>query len=166
MRSAAGFTLVEVVIALAISVILVTAIQAAVAGTTRHAQTDEIAGRILEHRLRTLEIMQSDLRGRMRARVETSLVDDGSSTLALSTTADTVGAPSCRRGIGEVRYIAGPGGLRRVEVSSTGTSELSISSDPASFEFLSGGAWHSRGTGAFEALRVNFGKPEESLVLR
>jgi prepilin-type N-terminal cleavage/methylation domain-containing protein len=156
----AGFTLVEVMVALAVSALLVLGVSAATQSTVKTAESQKAAARVDEERTRALELLRQEWRGRLKILKPLAPPPEGTQVLALSTTADSVasGARTTR----QVIWIASEKGLARKE----GEIESVLVQGPIALEFWDGVAWRADPVGPSSALRVLFQKPEETVVLR
>lgn len=170
MRRRAGFTLIEMVIAVALATMLVSGVYEVLVSTSRTADRQGMDAKGEELRMRATELMRRDLRGRMKLTVDATLLEtvaEGASSFTCSTTADSLGAGRIpgRGGI-EVRYAASPLGLTRQESPKSGRKELVLLQEPVRFEYWSGNLWKATGGGEVSAVRVVFLGPTEAVVIR
>jgi prepilin-type N-terminal cleavage/methylation domain-containing protein len=156
-----GFTLVEVMVAVAIAALLIVGVSASTQASIRTAERQKAGSRADEVRSRTVELFREDWRGRIRI-VRPSAPDPaGIRTLALSTTADSLLSQSSRS-VRVVTYSASEKGLSRVE----GESETPLCPGPVKLDFWNGVAWKDRPDGGILAVRLGFQDPEEFVVFR
>lgn len=163
MSGRAGFTLIEMVIAVAIAALLVSSVYAALVATSRSAEAEAERARGIALRARALSVLKNDLRGRIALKVESS--GDGA-RLVLSTTADGLLPHETKRGIVTVTYLTKEKGLHRSEISALGPVEMLLLAEPVKFEFLEKFAWTSKPLGELEAVRVKVGDPAEEILVR
>jgi prepilin-type N-terminal cleavage/methylation domain-containing protein len=154
-----GFTLIEVMVAVAITAILTLGVSAATLGLTRSAEGSRADARREERRSRAAELLAQDWRGRLRLITPAEAPPAGTSVLALATTADAFGAGA--RAGSDVRWIASDRGLSRRE----GGRTLPLLDEPAVLEAWTGQAWTRDIRGAAKALRLTFAKPAEAVVI-
>jgi prepilin-type N-terminal cleavage/methylation domain-containing protein len=170
MNSRAGFTLVEMVIAVAIATMLVSGVYAALVSTSGTADRQGADAKGEELRMRAVELMRRDLRGRMKIVVDATLLEtvaEGSSAFTCQTTADSLGTgQALSRGGVEVRYTASPKGITRQESPKSGRKELVLLEEPTRFEYWIGNLWKATGKGEVSAVRVIFEGPPETVVFR
>lgn len=159
----AGFTLIEVVIAVAVAALLVSGVYAALVATTRTAEGDGRRARATGLRARALTILGSDLRGRTSLKVEPSA--EGAKLL-ISTTSDGLSPHETKRGLAAVSYLASEKGLLRSESTPAGPIEVRLLDEPVRFEFLERGAWTSRPSGDVEAVLLKIGDPAREILIR
>lgn len=163
MSGRAGFTLIEVVIAVAIGVLLVSSVYATLVATTQAAEAEGERARRVGARARAVSVLMNDLRGRTALKVESS--GEGAK-LVLSTTADGLSPHEAKRGLVAVTYLAKEEGLLRSESSATGAVEMLLLAEPVKFEFLEKNAWTSKPSGGVEAVRVKVGDPAQEILVR
>lgn len=160
--SSQGFTLVEMMIAVAIAATLVGAIYAALVSSQHAAASQAVDAGKDAARMRATELVRGDLRGRLTLKAETG-PEDKSSVLVLATTSDSLSLGEMQRTIQEVRYTASLRGLKRSEGKGP---ELELSTGPVAIEFWDNGAWRKQPGPAPLAIRVTFSEPEERTVIR
>jgi len=156
-----GFTLVEMMIAVAISAILVGGIysalvssQTAAAGQAQDAARDAA-------RMRAAELLRGDLRARLKLKMQSGPQE--SCTLTIATTADSLTLGEMTRATGEVRYTASPLGLKRGEGKGP---ETELATGPVLIEVWENGGWRREAGPSPLALRVSFSDPAERMVIR
>jgi prepilin-type N-terminal cleavage/methylation domain-containing protein len=154
-----GFTLIEVMVAVAITATLVVGVSAATLGLTRSAEGRRADARRDERRARAIELLSRDWRGRTRLIVPAERPPAGTSTLALATTSDAIG--SAARSGADVRWSASDQGLWRRE----GGRALALLSEPVVLEAWTGQAWTRDIRGVAKALRLTFTAPAEVVVI-
>ena len=160
MKSRAGFTLVEVVIAMAIASSLVAAVYAALVSSTRTAERQKKDSLKGSRRMRTIEVLRADFRGRVDLKVK------GSDVICQSTADELSWGPAKRAS--EVRYVASEEGLVRTQGAGEMMSEILLLQEPVFFEFWSEGMWRKTVSDKEEvaAVRVVFTDPLEAIVIR
>jgi prepilin-type N-terminal cleavage/methylation domain-containing protein len=156
-----GFTLVEMAIAVAISAILVGGIYEALVSSQRTAEAQGLGAAKAAGRMRAIELLKTDLRARLKMKVETTA--EGGTMIALASTADSIAMGEMKRMLEDVRYTATSKGLKRREGKS---AELDLVTGAVTFQFWEKGAWRNTVVGEALALRVNFSDPEETVVIR
>jgi prepilin-type N-terminal cleavage/methylation domain-containing protein len=156
-----GFTLVEVMVAVAIAALLILGVSAATQSTIQTAERQKAEARQEEQRARAVELLRQDWRGRLRIVKPTITPPAGTRVLSLSTTADSVSASNARASR-LVTWTASERGLSRKEAD----LESGILPGPVVLEFWDGVAWRAEPGGAQPALRLLLQNPEESVVLR
>ena len=158
MNRKAGFTLIEVVIAVAISASLVGAVYAALVSTTRTAHRQERDAGEDARRMRVIEILRADFRGRQELKVE-------GGSVTCQTTSDGLSPYWITRGT-EVSYEVSENGLLRREGEGDAATEIILTQSPVVFQFLEKGIWREAGAEDPEAIRVIFDSPLEVVVIR
>ncbi len=146
-----GFTLVEVMVALAVSALLVTGVWAATNAAVQAADRRKTGAREEERMSRTLELLRDDWRGRTRLMKPEPPAPAGTTMLLLSTTSDSI-SPAGGRSSKEIRYVASEKGLLRQE----GGTQILLVERPARLEVWDGATWRADTTAANGALRVSF----------
>ncbi|HEX7900571.1 MAG TPA: prepilin-type N-terminal cleavage/methylation domain-containing protein [Planctomycetota bacterium] len=154
-----GFTLIEVMVAVAITAILTLGVSAATLGLTRSAEDSREHARREERRSRAAELIAQDWRGRTRLIVPAERPPAGTSVLALATTSDAF-ATGARAG-SDIRWIASDRGLSRRE----GGRIMPLLDEPVILEAWTGQAWTREIRGAAKALRLTLAEPAESIVI-
>ncbi len=162
-RRRAGFTLIEMVIAVAVAALLVSGVYATLVATTRTAEADTKRAHAAGLRARALSILQSDLRGRTALKVEQS--GDGAK-LVLTTTSDGLSPHEIRRGLISVTYQAKEEGLLRSEPTAAGVIEVLLLAEPVRFGFLEKGAWTAKPSGDVQAVLVKVGDRDPGILIR
>jgi len=160
-RTEAGFTLVEITIAVAIGMILAAGVYAALVTTERTSELLASDASKEAARMRAAELLKTDLRGRMSLKAEPG--PQGGITITLSTTADSLSLGETVRMLDEVRYVASEMGLRRSEGKKL---ELVLATEPVAVQFWEKGAWRPATAGDPTAFRVLFGESREPVVIR
>ncbi len=155
-----GFTLVEVMVAVAITATLVLGVSAATLGLTRSAEGRRGEARREERRSRVVELLKEDWRGRTRLIVPAERPPVGTSVLAFSTTSDALGAGS--RAGADLRWVASERGLARQE----GGRTVPLLDGPVTLEAWTGKAWTSDFRGSILALRLGFASPAEHVIVK
>lgn len=157
----AGFTLVEVMVAVAVASLLIVGVAASTQATIRTAERQKSDARAEEQRARGLELLRQDWRGRVRLIKPAMTPPQGVRLLMMTTSADPVSTPN-GRGIRLVTYTASEKGLMRKE----GDAEWSLLPGPLTLEFWDGAAWREEPGGRQPALRLKLQSPEETVVFR
>jgi len=157
----AGFTLVEVMVAVAIASLLIVGVAASTQGTIRTAERQKSDAKSEELRARAIELFRQDWRGRVRVVKPALSPPVGVGVLAMSTTADSLAAPN-DRGTRLVRYTVSEKGLSRNE----GQADLSLLPGPVLIDYWDGVAWRTEFSGKHSAVRLQFQNPEEVVVFR
>jgi prepilin-type N-terminal cleavage/methylation domain-containing protein len=152
-----GFTLVEVMVAVAISALLILGVSAATQATVKSAERQKSDAREGERRARAIELLRQDWRGRTRIVKPSMVPPAGTRVLILTTTSDAVS--STFRAGRLVTYTVSERGLSRSE----GSSESLLLPGPVGMEFWDGAAWRSDSGGS--AVRLVLQGPEETVVL-
>jgi len=157
----AGFTLVEVMVALAVSTLLILGVGAAARSAVRFSEAQKAEGRAQERRFRAVEILRQDWRGRLRLLASSRDLLQGGQSLNLVTTADSLLATR-ERACREVVYRAGDRGLIRQERD----TRWILVEEAATLEFWDGRGWNREPRGEVQALRVTFSGPAQTIVIR
>jgi prepilin-type N-terminal cleavage/methylation domain-containing protein len=157
----AGFTLVEVMVAVAVASLLIVGVTASTQATIRTAERQKSDAQAAEQRSRAVELLRQDWRGRVRLVTPALPPPVGVRMLVMTTTSDPVSATN-GRGSRLVTYTASEKGLFRKE----GDAELSLLNGPVQLDFWDGAAWRETPAGRRPALRLRLQNPEESVVLR
>jgi len=152
-----GFTLVEVMVAVAISALLILGVAAATQATVKTAERQKSDAREGEQRARAIELLRQDWRGRTKIGKPAMTPPAGSRVLILTTTSDAVSSTS--RAIRRVTYTVSENGLSRSE----GSAESLLLPGPVGMEFWDGAAWRSEPGGG--SVRLVLQRPEETIVL-
>jgi prepilin-type N-terminal cleavage/methylation domain-containing protein len=155
-----GFTLVEVMVAVAISALLVLGVSAATQATVKTADRQKSEAREGEQRARAIDLLRQDWRGRTKIVKPSMTPPAGTRVLMLTTTSDAVASTS--RSTRLVAYTVSEKGLSRSE----GSMESLLLPGPLALEFWDGAAWRGEPGGAAPALRLVLQKPEETVVLK
>lgn len=155
----AGFTLVEVMVAVAVASLLILGVSAATQSTVKTADRQKREARREEERSRATELLRQDWRGRIKVLKPSPSPPAGTRVLLLVTTADSLaGGRSTRL----VTWTASEKGLARRE----GAIETPLLPGPLSLEFWDGAAWRSEPAGMASAVRLILQDPAETVVLR
>lgn len=154
-----GFTLVEVMVAVAIGALLILGVSAATQSTVRTAERQKADARLEEQRARAVEILRQDWRGRVKILKPATTPPAGVRLLLLSTTADSL---SNYRATRLVTWTASEKGLSRGE----GSVETLVIPGPVALDFWDGVSWRSEPAGSSPAIRLQLHQPEETVVLR
>jgi prepilin-type N-terminal cleavage/methylation domain-containing protein len=152
-----GFTLVEVMVAVAISALLILGVAAATQATVKTAERQKSDAREGEQRARAIELLRQDWRGRTKIVKPSMAPPAGTRVLILTTTSDAVS--SAARAIRLVTYTVSEKGLTRSE----GSVESLLLPGPVGMEFWDGIAWRSEPGGS--SVRLVLQRPEETVVL-
>lgn len=155
-----GFTLIEVLIAVAITAIIAVTVSTTAAALSRTVQSRSGESRRDERRARVVDILAHDWRGRTQVLSEPPSDSSDAVSVAFSTTTDPLA--SAARATPKVRYIASPEGLWREE----GSSRIDLLDEPVVLEFSNGEQWRTTPAGPVFALRLTFKAPAETVVLR
>ncbi|HEV3028069.1 MAG TPA: type II secretion system protein, partial [Planctomycetota bacterium] len=136
-----GFTLVEVLVAVAIASLLILGVSSSTQATIRMAERQQAGARAEEERTRAIELLRQDWRGRVRS-VRPLLpglpAPGGLRKLVLTSTGDSI-TTSAGRGSFLVTYTASEKGLSRKE----GGEEIVLFPEPVGLEFWDGVVWRS-----------------------
>jgi len=159
-RNDQGFTLVEMMIAVAISAMLVGGIYAALVASQRTAGALAIDEARDAARMRAVELLRGDLRARLKFKAEPG--SEESCTMILSSTSDGLSLGEMKRSVDEVRYTASPKGLKRAEGKGP---ETELAMGPVILEFWENGAWRKQAASGPLAVRVTFSEPPERVVI-
>ncbi len=154
-----GFTLIEVMVAVAITAVLGIAVSAAAAGLARSAEGRGKEARREERRSRGVELLSQDWRGRTRLIVPVERSPAGTSVLALATTSDALGTVG-RTG-SDVRWFASERGLSRREADRV----WPVIEESVVLEVWTGQGWTREIQGVAKALRLTFRSPAEQVVI-
>jgi len=157
----AGFTLVEVMVAVAVASLLIVGVTASTQATIRTAERQKSDAQAAEQRSRAVELLRQDWRGQVRIVKPAMAPPSGVRMLLLATTSDPVSTAN-GRGTRLVTYTASEKGLFRKE----GGAELPLVTGPVQMDFWDGVAWREEPGGRQPALRLRLQNPEESVVLR
>jgi prepilin-type N-terminal cleavage/methylation domain-containing protein len=155
----AGFTLVEVMVAVAVAALLILGVSAATQSTVKTAERQKSEARQEEQRARAVELLRQDWLGRVKILKPSPAPPVGVRTLLLSTTADSL---SNQRATRLVTWTASEKGLSRSE----GKGELTMLPAPVSLDFWDGVTWRSEPSPSSPAIRLILRNPEETIVLR
>lgn len=158
MRKDRGFTLIEVVIAVAIASSLVAAVYTALASTSRTAERQMRHARRDARRIRAIEILRADFRGRVELETE-------GETIILKTTADGFSPYQAARS-GLVTYSVQEEGLVRTEGEGDMAMEVLLTKEPVEFQFWEEGMWRKTLKEEALAVRVIFLEPLDVVVIR
>jgi len=156
-----GFTLVEVLVAVAVASLLILGVTASTGSAVRTAERQRTEARAEEERARAVELVREDWRGRLRVFRPATAPPVGVRVLQMSTTADSVAA-SGGRGIRLVTYTASEKGLARSE----GGAELLLLRCPVEMDCWDGAVWRPEPIGRQSVLRLRLRDPDEILILR
>jgi prepilin-type N-terminal cleavage/methylation domain-containing protein len=157
----AGFTLVEVMVAVAVASLLLIGVTASTQATVRTAERQKADSRTEEQRARAIELFRQDWRGRVRLAKPLILPPAGTRTLMFSTTGDSVSS-SGARGTRLVTYEASEKGLLRKEDK----AEVLLLPGPVQVDYWDGVAWRMEPGGQQPAVRLSLQNPEEMVVFR
>lgn len=152
-----GFTLVEVMVAVAVSALLVLGVSAATQATVKTAERQKAEAIDGERRARAVELLRQDWRGRTKFAKPSMAPPAGTRVLILTTTSDAVS--STARATRMVTYTASEKGLFRGE----GNSESLLLPGPVVMEFWDGSGWRADPGGS--SIRLVLQRPEETIVL-
>jgi prepilin-type N-terminal cleavage/methylation domain-containing protein len=165
----AGFTLIELVVAIAIAAMLATGVWSTLVSTTRIAENRKADSDILMSRQRALELIRDDFRGRVtdgRDRKLKAVAKDGAVALAMTTTTDGLASGGTQRTT-EVSYMASGAGLKRQESGVEGAVVMPLLKEPVGVEFGGVHGWRREAEGDdIQALRLTFKNPDEVIVIR
>ena len=153
----AGFTLVEVMVAVAIGALLILGVSAATQSTVKTSERQKADARLEEQRARAVELLRQDWRGRVRILKPATTPPAGVRMVLLSTTADSLTNSRATR---SVTWTASGKGLLRKE----GSVETVLLPGPVGLDFWDGIAWRSEP--GETAVRLLLQNPEETVVLR
>jgi len=156
-----GFTLVEVMVAVAIASLLIVGVTASTQALVRTADRQRSDARAEEGRARAAELFGQDWRGRLKAAMPRPDPPAAVRPLVLSTTADSL-RPSGARGVRLVTYVVTEKGLLRKE----GDAEVLLLPGPVRMDFWDGVAWRPEPGGSRPAVRLRLEDPEEVLIFR
>jgi len=161
MRPSSGFTLIEMMIAVAISSAIIASVYAALVSSQRAAEVQSAGAAKDGARMRAVELLKGDLRSRISLKVEKGSED--STKLTLTTTADSLSTGETQRMIEQLIYTATPSGLKREEGKG---AFVQLETGKVAFEFWENGAWRKHASPNSVAVRVGFSDPEEWVVIR
>jgi prepilin-type N-terminal cleavage/methylation domain-containing protein len=156
-----GFTLVEVMVAVAIASLLIVGVTASTQATVRTANRQRLDARAEEGRARAAELFGQDWRGRLTASMPRPEPPATLRPLVLSTTADSLRS-SGARGARLVSYTVTEKGLFRKE----GDTQVLLLPGPLRMDFWDGVAWRPEPGGGRPAVRLRLEDPEEALIFR
>jgi len=151
-----GFTLVEVMVAVAVTALLVLGVSAAVRGAVDSAKVREAGARLDERRGRAVELLRADWKSRLLIRP--APYGPGESSFALVSTADSLAGERSS----EVVYAASEKGLARRE----GKEGILLVPEPVQLEFWDGVSWAKEPRKGIVALRLILNRPAETIVIR
>ena len=151
----AGFTLLEMTIAVAVTALLVVSVSAATAGLARSVASSSEESRLESQRARLVQILTADWRLRIRI-LPTEKNDE---ILRLVTSSDSLGAPE-QRTVGDVRYFQTDNGLVREEAG-----RQLLLGGLWTIQFWDGRAWLARPSLRVLALSLQFGDHSESVTI-
>lgn len=154
-----GFTLVEIMVAVAVSALLVLGVSAATQSSALIADRQKVEARVHEERARAVELLRQDWRGRTKILKPTSSTAEESKALVLETTADSLLNVRSTR---EVAWKVSAKGLERRE----GPVETTILRGSLSLEFWDGVVWGADPARNSTAIRLVLRDPEEVVILR
>lgn len=157
----AGFTLVEVMVAVAVAALLIGGVTASIQATVRTAERQKSDARAEERRARAVELFRDEWRGRLAVGRPPIAPPAGTRAFMLSTTADSI-AEAGARGIRLVTYEASENGLSRRE----GAAQVLLLPGLVEIDFWDGVAWRAEPDGRRSAARLHFQLPEEFVVFR
>ncbi len=167
--NARGFTLVEMVVAVAVSTTLVAGVYSALVSTTNTADRQQESAVVEAGRTRAIELLRGDLRGRAKLKVETVPARGGAepgTLMVFATTSDSLGGDVLKRSVGELRYTASSEGLKRREGDGVQAAEITLAREPVVLEFWSEGLWRKSPKGEVLAIRAKFVNPSEIVAMR
>jgi prepilin-type N-terminal cleavage/methylation domain-containing protein len=154
-----GFTLVEVMVAVAIGALLILGVSAATQSTVKTSERQKADARLEEQRSRAVELLRQDWRGRVKIQRPATIPPAGVRVLLFSTTADSLTNSRATR---MVAWTASEKGLSRSE----GNAETMMLAGPIALEFWDGVSWRAEPAGSSPAIRLQLHHPEETVVLR
>jgi prepilin-type N-terminal cleavage/methylation domain-containing protein len=155
-----GFTLVEVMVAVAVTSILVVGVSMAAMGLSRSSERRQGAASREDRRSLALSLLHQDWRGRTRLLDPVDREVPGATVLAVDTTSDALGAES--RSCSGIRWIASERGLEREERGAL----IRVLEGPVELEGWADGVW-SRVIGEkTRAIRITVGTPSEQWILK
>ncbi|HLY08748.1 MAG TPA: prepilin-type N-terminal cleavage/methylation domain-containing protein [Planctomycetota bacterium] len=156
-----GFTLVEVMVAVAVASLLVLGVTASTQATLRTAERQQSDARRAEERARAVELVRQDWRGSLRAIRPPVSPPAGVRVFQLTTSADSL-VPSGGRGVRLATYTASEKGLTRSE----GGSEVLLIPGPVVLEYWDGVGWRPELEGRPQAIRLQVRDPDEQILVR
>jgi prepilin-type N-terminal cleavage/methylation domain-containing protein len=156
-----GFTLVEVMVAVAISALLIMGVSAATQSTLKTAERQKADAREQEQRARAIDVLREDWRGRIRITKPLTAAPVGSHVLILSSTSDGL-LQGNSRGSRLITWTSSEKGLSRKE----GGQESVLLPGAVVMEFWDGVAWRAEPRGMETSIRVILQDPQETVVLR
>lgn len=169
MNQRAGFTLVEVLVAVAVTAILVVGISGVTASIVATAKGQEKDAKRNGQTLKAIALLREDWRGRTRlidtVQSRRARPADGS-LIAFTTTADSLTASDVKRGIPVLYYAASPAGLVRKEIRSEGEVAITLHEEPVLLEYWNGRSWNPDPEGYISALRLTFVATGDRTVIR
>lgn len=165
-----GFTLIEMVVAVAVATMLVVGVSSALHATKEVADRQQARAREQATRARAIEVLRRDFRGRVKVKGDAAPrlagLEDWT-VFICSTTADSILTGDAKRGVREARYVASGGGLEREESGSAGKAKTTLADGGVTMEFWDGRAWRRElKNDEVYALRVAFLSPPEVVVIR
>lgn len=165
-RRDAGFTLIEMVIAVAVAVLLVGGVYSAVVSSARTAERQAMDARKESVRALAIEIIKADLRGRAKVKAEPLKGGQGTVVTLLGTTADGLAFGDPPRSVPEIRYIVSEQGLKCSSGKKENGVGMTLLEGPVRMEFWTAGAWRTIPIGEPSAVRVLVSDPIEIIVVR
>jgi prepilin-type N-terminal cleavage/methylation domain-containing protein len=156
-----GFTLIEVMVAVAVASLLIVGVSASAQSTIRTAERQMADARTAEERGRGIELLRADWRGRVKVLKPSRTPPIGTRSFVLIGTGDAICPQGGCRG-GTVTYSASEQGFWRMEQG----APLLLLKGPVLPEFWDGLSWTSELPRRTVALRLQFGDPPEIVVLK
>ncbi len=153
-----GFTLVEVMVAVAVAALLLTGVAGASQASLQAARRQKEIGRREVSLERALEILQADWRGRVKLKKLDPV--PGLQGFRLETSSDSLGKGATRATL-VVDYLASERGLVRRESG----SELVLLTGPLKLEFWDRHAWRLEPAGPVLALRVMLTSKPDAFII-
>lgn len=165
MRARGGFTLIEVIVSLAVGALLVGGVYAVFVDTSRTAEGMKKDASLTARRARAVEILREDFLG-SAGDLKIEANGERAWTIRFPTTADGFAPAGRLRGVAQVTYEASGKGLIRRERSGEGAVELILLEEPADFRFLEDGAWGDRIPRNPVVLKLVLSNPPLEAVIR
>jgi prepilin-type N-terminal cleavage/methylation domain-containing protein len=156
----AGFTLVEVMVAVGVSALLIVGVVGVTRSTVEVGERQNADARRDERRSRGIEVLRQDWRERLRLLKPEKDPPAGVQQFSLMTAADGVSGDGSRRAC-TATITASDRGLYRKE----GTSELLLIPGSVTVQFWDGASWNSDVPRQALSLRLLLRDPEETVVV-